>query len=115
MKYEAIILDDMKEIMDEVTRELTPLAILEAQDKKALAIILGSMLRMMSDIFAYLPEEERSHILVNCATWYDIGFLAGRSPGKLTEIMDKVNPTIEEAELPNWAARIASDLTNHKK
>jgi len=111
MKYEAIILDDMKKVMDGVTKELAPLSILEARDKKALASILGSMISMLSDIFAYLPEDERSNILVNCATWYDIGFLAGRLPGKLTEIMDKVNPAIEEVELPDWIDKFVHDLT----
>ncbi|MFH0769198.1 MAG: hypothetical protein V1932_06500 [Chloroflexota bacterium] len=115
MKYEAIALEDMKAIMEEVTRELAPLAILEAQDKKALAAILGSLITMMSDIFAYLPEEDQSHILVNCATWYDIGFLAGRSPQKLTEIMDKVNPAIEEAELPEWTDSFVRGLTKDGK
>ena len=115
MKYEAIALEDMKSIMDEVTRELASLARIEAQDKEALAAILGSLLTMMSDIFAYLPEEERSHILVNCATWYDIGILVGRSPRKLTEIMDKVNPAIEEVELPDWIDNFVHDLTNYEK
>lgn len=111
MKYEAIALEDMKSVMDEVTRGITPLARIEGEDKEALAAILGALLTMMSDIFAYLPEEERSHILVNCATWYDIGLLVGRSPRKLTEIMDKVNPAIEEVELPDWIDKFVHDLT----
>jgi len=115
MRYEAIALDDMKVIMDEVTREITPLVRVEGEDREALAILIGSMLTMMSDIFAYLPEEERSHILVNCATWYDIGLLVGRSPRKLTEIMDKVNPAIEEVELPDWIDSFVHDLTNYEK
>jgi len=115
MKYEAIALEDMKSIMAEVTRGITPLARIEGEDKEALAAILGSLLTMMSDIFAYLPEEERSHILVNCATWYDIGLLVGRSPRKLTEIMDKVNPAIEEVELPDWIDNFVHDLTNYEK
>ena len=115
MRYEAIALDDMKVIMDEVTREITPLVRVEGEDREALAILIGSMLTMMSDIFAYLPEEERSHILVNCATWYDIGLLVGRSPRKLTEIMDKVNPAIEEAELPEWTDSFVRGLTKDGK
>lgn len=115
MKYKAIALEDMKAIMDEVTREITPLETAEEEGREALTILLGSMLTMMSDIFAYLPEEERSHILVNCATWYDIGLLVGRSPRKLTEIMDKVNPAIEEVELPDWIDSFVHDLTNYEK
>lgn len=116
MKYEAIALEDMKAIMHEVTREITPLVKKgEDEDKDALKILLGTMLTMMSDIFSYLPEEERSHILVNCATWYDIGLLVGRSPRKLTEIMDKVNPSIEEVDLPDWIGSFVDDLTQHER
>ncbi len=115
MKYQAISLEDMKAIMDEVTREITPLVRVEGENREALAILLGSMLTMMSDIFAYLPEEERSHILVNCATWYDIGLLVGRSPRKLTEIMYKVNPSIEEVDLPEWIDNFVHDLTYYER
>jgi len=48
MRYEAIALDDMKVIMDEVTREITPLVRVEGEDREALAILIGSMLTMMS-------------------------------------------------------------------
>ena len=115
MKYEAIALEDMKAIMDEVTREITPIETAEGEDREALAILLGSMLTMMSDIFAYLPEEDRSHILVNCTTWYEIGLLAGRSPRKLAGILDKVNPSIEEVELPDWIDTFVHDLTKDGK
>lgn len=116
MKYQAIAQEDMKAVMDEVTREIKPLIEKgEGEDREALNLMFGSLLAMMSDIFTYLPEEERSHILVNCATWYDIGLLVGRAPRKLTEIMDKVNPSIEEVDLPDWIGSFVGDLTQHER
>jgi len=108
-------MEDMPAIMREVTRELAPLLRVEDVNREALNTLLWSISNLMSHIFYYLPEEEQSHVLVNCGTWLCVGILAGREPQKLSEIMDRVNPSIEEVECPSWMSRFLRDLTGQKQ
>ena len=104
MKCEAITIESLKPVMEEVTQELKP--ILEAHqaddERGALTVFLGTLLNLVTQIFSYLPSEEQNHILMACGTWFDVGLLLGRTPEKLAEILGKVNPSVEDIELPDW-------------
>ena len=104
MKCVTITMDSLKPVMHEVTRELEPiLESYQADDKRgAITVFLVTLLNLVNQVFSYLPPEEQSHILTACGTWFDVGLLVGGPPDKLTKILDKVNPAIEEIELPNW-------------
>jgi len=103
-QYPTIAMESLKPVMDELTRQIKP--ILEEpktdDEKEAFKVFLGTLFRLTSDIFSYLPPEEQSHILVTCGTWLDVGLLVGKSPGKLADILDKANPSVEDIELPDW-------------
>ena len=104
MKYGTIARESLKPVLDELTREIR--AILEEpktkDEREAFKLLLGTLFRLVSDIFGYLPPEEQSYILVTCGTWLDIGLLIGKSPGKLGDILEKANPEVEDIELPDW-------------
>jgi len=63
---------------------------------------MGTLFRLSSVLFGYLPPEEQSNILVACGAWFNFGLLAGKDPGKLVDILEKANPVIEDIELPDW-------------
>ncbi len=104
MKYPAIERESLGPVVKELTRQIKP--ILEESktkdEKEAYTTVMRTLFRLASDIFSYLPPEEQSHILVACGTWFDVGLLVGKSPGKLVDILEKVNPAIEDIELPDW-------------
>ena len=108
-RYPAIAMESLKPVMDELSREIKP--ILEESgtedQKEAFKVLLGTLFRLASDFFSYLPPEEQSHILVTCGTWLDVGLLVGKSPDKLVDILEKVNPAIEDIELPDWVWSMA--------
>lgn len=105
MKYGTIAMESLKPVMEELTREIKPIledAKRTDHEKAALNIIHGTLLHLVNQIFSYLPPEEQSHILITCGTWFDVGLLVGRAPEKLADILDKVKPSVEGIELPDW-------------
>jgi len=103
-QYPAIDRESQMPVMEELTRQIKP--ILEESrtkaEKEAFNIFMGTLLRLASDIFSYLPPEEQSYILTACGAWFDVGLLVGKAPGKLVDILQKVNPRLEDIELPDW-------------
>ena len=105
MKYETITMESLRLVMLEVAMEIKP-NLEETKrkyhEKAALNLFHGTLLYLVSLIFSYLPPDEQSRILITCGTWFDVGLLVGSSPEKLAEILDKVNPSVEDIELPDW-------------
>jgi len=103
-QYSVIERESLGPVMEELTRQIKP--VLEESktkdEKEAYNVFLGTLFSLASDIFSYLPPEEQSHILAACGTWFDVGLLVGKSPGKLVDILEKVNPAISNIELPDW-------------
>lgn len=104
MKYGTIARESLKPVMDELTREIRPILeeVKTDNEKAAYNLFHGTLLYLVTQIFSYLPPEEQSHILVTCGTWLDVGLLVGKSPGKLVDILEKVNPEVEDIKLPDW-------------
>ncbi len=117
MRNEAIVEEKWKAVTDEVANQIKP--ILEEQktedEKYAFDLLLGTMLVVMDRVFGYLPPEEQSNILATCVTWFDLGLLMGRSPKKLVDIMEKVNPGIVKADFPDWLGPFIQSLTKGGK
>lgn len=105
MKCEAITIESLRPVLEELTREIKPIlenAKRTEDEKAAHNLIYGTLLNLVNQIFSYLPPEEQSHILITCGTWFDFGLLVGRAPEKLADILYKVNPSVEDIELPDW-------------
>ena len=104
MKCKAITIESLKPVMEEVTQVLKPILEAHQTDDEidALTVFLRTLLNIVNHLFSYLPPEEQKHILMACGTWFDVGFMVGRNPEKLVEILDKVNPAVEGVELPDW-------------
>ena len=117
MRYEAIEEEKWDAVMNEVTNQIRPfLEERKTEDEKdAFKLLLGTMLVVMDRIFGDLKAEEQDPILLSCGTWFDLGFLVGRSPQKLVEVMDKVSPGIVGVDLPDWLGPFAKSLTNYGK
>lgn len=105
-KLPAVVLEDMEKVMYEVTKELNPLLTREmsTEELRAAMTFLASISALTLRIVDYLPPEEQDEILTSCGTWFDIGALWGKSPKLLVEILDRVKPKIEPAEIPDWLA-----------
>lgn len=103
-QYPAIERESQMPVMEELTRQIKPILgeSRTKDEKEAFNIFMGTLFRLASDIFSYLPPEEQSHIMTACGTWFAVGLLVGKSPGKLVDILEKVNPAIEAIELPDW-------------
>ena len=112
-QYPAIEKESWEPVMEELTRQVKP--ILEESrtkdEKEAFNILMGTLFRLASLVFGYLPPEDQSHILTACRTWFQVGLLVGKDPGKLVEILEKVNPTMQDIELPDW---MWSLITGHE-
>lgn len=110
MKYPAIGRESLDPVVEELARQ-TKLVLEESRtedEKEAFNVFLGTLFSLASDIFSYLPPEEQSHILVACGTWFDVGLLVGKAPGKLVDILEKVNPAVEEIEMPDWMSTMTT-------
>jgi len=105
-KVPIIALEDLKEVMEEVTKELKPLLnkVATPEEQEAAATFFGTLANLTLDIFDYLPPGELDEVLTNCGTWFDIGVLLGKSPQLLLGILNRVNPKIEDREIPDWLA-----------
>lgn len=103
-QYPAIERESQMPVMEELTRQIKPILgeSRTKDEKEAFEIVMGTLFRLASDIFSYLPPEEQSHILTACGTWFSVGLLVGKAPGKLVDILQKVNPVLEDIELPDW-------------
>ena len=112
-QYPAIEKESLGPVMKEVARQ-SKLIREESRtkdEKEAFTILMGTLFRLASLVFGYLPPEEQSHILVACRTWFQVGLLVGKDPGKLVETLEKINPAIEDIELPDW---MWSLITGHE-
>ncbi len=105
-KVPVIALEDLPEVMEEVTKELKPLLsrVGTREEQEAANTFFGTLASLALDIFGYLPPEQQSEILINCGTWFDIGVLLGKSPQLLLEILDRVNPKVGDIGIPDWLA-----------
>ncbi|MBA7601342.1 hypothetical protein ES703_08412 [subsurface metagenome] len=105
-KVSVIALEDLREVMEEVTKELKPLLsrVVNREEQEAAHTFFGTLATLTLDIFDYLPPGELDEVLVTCGTWFDIGVLLGKSPQLLADILDRVNPKLAEAEIPAWLA-----------
>ncbi len=105
-KLPTIAPEDLPEIMEELTKELNPLfsRVVTREEQEAADTFFGTLVTLTLGIFDYLPPEQQDEILVNCGTWFDIGVLLGKSPQLLLGILDRVNPKIEDTEIPDWLA-----------
>lgn len=112
-KYPAINSESWDPVMEELTRQVKPILgeSRTKDEKEAFNILLGTLFRLSSVLFGYLPPEEQSHIVVACGTWFNVGLLVGKDPGKLVAILEKVNPVMQDIELPDW---MWSMITGHK-
>ena len=112
-KLPAIVLEDMGMVMEEVTKEVQGLFDRDVtnEERRAVEVFFGTLSSLTLNIFDYLPPEQQDEILTNCGTWFDIGMLLGKSPKLLLETLNKVNPKVEGAEVPDWfAQRIVKGL-----
>ncbi|MBA7652118.1 hypothetical protein ES703_59947 [subsurface metagenome] len=105
-KLPAVVLEDMEKVMDEVTKQLCPLLSAETsiEEQRAATAFVGTLSALTLRIFDYLPPEQQHEILTTCGTWLDIGILLGKSPKLLVEILNKVNPKVENVDIPDWLA-----------
>ena len=105
-KLPIIVVEDMKKIMNEVTKESKHLLSKEMSinEQRVASTLFSSLSALTLTIFNYLPPEHQDEILTNCGTWLDIGVLLGKSPKLLVEILDRVKPKIEAVEIPDWLA-----------
>ena len=106
-RLSAIHPDDLTMVMNKLTDELQPV-LRSASDpelKEAEKVFLGTLYRLTLGIFDWLPPEQQSEILTACGTWFDIGFLMGRSPMKLVDILRRVKPRLVDTEIPDWASK----------
>ncbi|MBA7700752.1 hypothetical protein ES703_109475 [subsurface metagenome] len=113
-KVRIIALEDLPEVMVEVAKELNPLIskVVTREEQNAASVFFSTLAALTHDIFDYLPPEQQDEILTNCGTWFDIGVLLGKSPQLLLKILDRVNPKIGNAEIPDW---LASRLAERKE
>lgn len=100
----VIAYEDLDKVMTEVQNEFKSISRekLDREENNAVSTLIFTLLGILTDIFGYLPPEEQSEILVKCGTWFDIGVLFGRSPKRLVQILDRVNPRMEDREVPEW-------------
>jgi hypothetical protein len=95
---------DLPVLMEEITNELH--TITESSRKKKEKdignIFLGTLFKLNLTIFGWLPPEEQSEILTACGTWFDIGLILGSSPKRLTEILKRINASLDTVEIPDW-------------
>lgn len=105
-KLPAIALEDLSEVMEEVTKEFGPLLNkkMSLEEQGAANTFFGTLAVLTLNIFDYLPPEQQDEILTTCGTWLDIGILLGKSPKLLVEILDRVNPKIKPTDIPDWLA-----------
>ena len=105
-KVPVIALDDLPKVMEEVTKELKPLLskVVTPEEQEVAHTFFSTLASLTLDIFDYLPPEQQEEILANCGTWFDIGVLLGKSPQLLLEILNRVNPQVEDTEIPDWLA-----------
>ena len=117
MRYKAIEEEKWAAVMDEVTDQIMPILKEEGtvDERDAFNLFIGTMLVIMDRLFGYLPPEEQTNILTSCGTWFDLGLLMGRSPKKLVDIMEKVNPGIVKADFPDWLGPFIQSLTKGGK
>jgi len=103
-QYPAIGKESWGPVMEELTRQVEPIfeESRAKDEKEAFNILMGTLFHLASVLFGYLPPEEQSHILLTCGTWFNVGLLVGKDPGKLVDILEKANPVIEDIELPDW-------------
>ena len=94
------------QIMDGLTREVKAVLgeRMTREQQEAATIFYGTLLRLMMEIFDYLPAEEQSRILVNCGTWMNVGIMIGKSPQKLVEILDAAKAKVEAFSVPEWVS-----------
>ena len=101
-----ISLESLREVMEEVTKELNPLLsrVVTREEQSAASMFFNTLAVLTFHIFDYLPPEEQKGILTSCGTWFGIGVLLGKSPKILREILDRVNPETGVTEIPDWLA-----------
>ena len=106
MKLPAVHPDYLHRVMDELTEELHPVlrSTRGRKQREAENVFLGTLYRLSLDVFDWLPAEQQSEILTACGTWFDIGFLMGRSPRKLIDILERVKPKLIDADIPEWVS-----------
>jgi len=106
-KLPKIAAENLPEIMEEVTKELDPLLSMKVStvERGALNTLLGTLSALILDIFDFLPPEQQGEILTNCGTWLGIGMLMGKSPKLLVNILARVNPKVEDVEVPDWLVK----------
>ena len=104
----TIVFEDLPKIMKEVTKEIVPIfgKVASTEEKLAFDTFVDTLSVLILKMFAYLPDEEKTDILINCGTWFAIGMLLGKSPKLLVEILNRVKPKIEPAEVPTWITDI---------
>lgn len=66
--------------------------------KKSIPIVLNTLKALTGELYAYLPEGERTSILASCGTWLDIGLIIGWAPEKLHELLLKHNAIVVEVD-----------------
>ena len=105
-KVPVIALENLPEIMEEVTKELPPLLDRDksSEEQRAFNTFFGTLIALTLDIFDYLPPEQQDEILTTCGTWFDIGMLLSKSPKLLLDILERVNPQLGDIEVPDWLA-----------
>ena len=105
-KVPIIALEDLRKVMEEVTKELKPLLskAVNREEQSAASMFFTTLAVGVLDMFDYLPPEQQNELLVTCGTWFDIGVLLGKSPKILLEILDRVEPKLGDAEIPDWLA-----------
>jgi len=105
-KLPVIRPESLEGVMKEVAKQgMTVLdKRITAKERLALEVFFGTLTSISLKIFGYLPPEEQDNILTNCGTWFDVGMLFGKSPELLVEILNKVTPQLDGAEVPDWLA-----------
>jgi len=110
-KVPIIALEDLRKVMEEVTKELNPVLdrVGNKKEQGAARMFFNTLAALACDMFNYLPPEQQDELLANCGTWFDIGVLLGKSPKILLEILYRVEPKIGDAEIPDWLAERLSE------
>lgn len=96
--------ESLDAVQDEVSKEIDSFFVKTPNKKERIAFsaFFGTLVNMTLDSFNNLSSEEQEDILTTCSMWFNIGMLAGRSPGLLADILARTGAKIERFTPPEW-------------
>jgi hypothetical protein len=115
MKADVITMEDVKQVMMEVQKQVSSTFPRNPTQEQveALSCFFATLWSIITQMFTWLPPEEIKTVMINCGTWFAIGMLFGKSPELLVEILEKVKPAIEKKEMPDWLVAMLEEFRKY--